>query len=86
MELDIATIIGAVVSVIAVVLGGLWTKGKGKLNKVKNLAVETVEVISKLDEALADNKVTKEEVEQLKKEAADVKIAWKALFAKEIVE
>ena len=86
MEFDFVTIISAIVSVIAVVAGGFWAKSKGKLSKVKTLAVETVEVITTLDAALADNKVTKEEVVELKKEAADVKVAWKALFAKEITE
>ena len=40
--------------------------------------------LSKIDSVLADDKVTKEEIAEVRKELADVKAAWKALFAKEI--
>ncbi len=86
MELDIWTIVSAGLGLIAAVAGGFWAKGKSKIAKIGKLAKETTDVITKLGAALEDNKITKEEVAQLKVELAEVKVAWKALFTKEINE
>lgn len=82
MELDVWTIVSAVLGLIAVVAGGFWLKAKGKLKHVADLVREAYEVVQKLYTALEDDKVTKEEVAELKKELADVKAAFLVLIGK----
>jgi len=82
MELDLWTIVSAVLGLVAVVAGGFWLKAKGKIAAVAELVKQAYEVVQKLHEVLADNKVDKAEVEALKKELNDVKVAFKALIGK----
>lgn len=85
MELDVILgIVSAVLFVLSSFLGTFWKKGKDKLAKIANLVKQTSELIDKASLALEDDKITSEEVEVLKKELADVKAAWKALFEKEV--
>jgi len=86
MELDVILgIVSAVLFVLSTVLGAFWKKGKDKLAKIANLVKQTSELIDKANEVLEDNTVTTEEVQALQKELNDVKLAWKALFEKEVV-
>ena len=83
MELDVWTIVSAVLGVVALVAGGLWKKGKGKLLQVYNLVQEILDVVESATLALEDDKITKEEVAGIKKEASEVKTAWQKLLGKE---
>ena len=86
MELEVILgIVSAVLFVFSTVLGAFWKKGKDKLAKIANLVKQTSELIDKANEVLEDNTVTTEEVQALQKELLDVKLAWKALFEKEVV-
>lgn len=82
MELDLWTIVSAVLGLVAVVAGGFWLKAKGKIALAANLIKQAWEVAQALSDALEDNKVDKAEVDALKKELADVKDAFKALIGK----
>lgn len=83
MELEmILTVVSAILGVVAMVAGGFWLKAKGKLNAVKNLAKEAVDLVQVAVGTLDDDKITKEEVESIKKEASEVKAAWHALIGK----
>lgn len=83
MELEtLLTIISAVLGVVAMVAGGFWMKAKGKLSAVKNLAKEAVDLVQVAVESLDDDKITPEEVASIKKEATEVKAAWKVLVGK----
>ncbi len=81
--MDWTTIVSAVLGLIAVVFGGFWLKAKGKLQQGLALAKETHDLIEVAVEALDDNALDKSEVEAIKKEALEVKAAWKALIGKE---
>ena len=76
-----------IATVVLSILGslGFVVKFKGKLSKAGILAKETADVISKVNEVLDDNKLTIEEVQSLQKELEEVKVAWKALFEKEVI-
>lgn len=80
--MDWTVIVSAVLGVVAVVAGGFWLKAKGKLAQIASLVKEAYEVVAKINEVLADDKVEKSEVEALKKELADVKDAFKVLIGK----
>lgn len=67
---------------VAIVAGGFWLKAKGKLSQVANLVKQAYEVVAKVNEILADNQINKDEIAELKKEAQDVKDAFKALTGK----
>lgn len=82
-NLDWGTVISVILTGVTVFAGGFWLKAKGKLSKVVKLGMEVMEVVTKFEAALSDNKITKEEIEDLKKEAADVKAAFKDLVSKE---
>jgi Tfp pilus assembly protein PilO len=82
MELDLWTIISAVLGLVAVVAGGFWLKAKNKISQVSALIKEAYEVAAALSAALEDNKVTAVEVEQLKKELKDVKDAFFVLIGR----
>ena len=82
-NLDVSSIIAIVLGAITTFAGGFWLKAKKKLGKVVRLGVESIEVIAKFEEAIADNNISKEEIESLKKEANDVKVAFNDLISKE---
>lgn len=81
-SLDLGTIITVVIAAITMFAGGKWVLAKGKLKKIVNLMKEVFDVAKKLEAALEDDKITKTEVEGIKKELAEVKGAWKALVDK----
>lgn len=82
MELDVWTIVSAVLGLLAVVAGGFWLKAKGKIAQVGGVLKEAYEVVAKLHTVLEDNTVSKAEVAELKKELADVKTAFFELIGK----
>ncbi len=83
MELEtILTIISAILGVIAMVAGGFWAKAKGKVGAIKNLSKEVFELVSTAVNAIEDDKITKDEVNAIKKEAEEVKAAFHALIGK----
>ena len=83
MELQtILIIISALLTVLATVFGGGLKKAKDKLKALVTLFKEIWELVGKLSAALEDNTVTPEEVTELRKEANDVKLAFKALIGK----
>lgn len=82
MELDIWTIVSAVLGLVAVVAGGFWLKAKGKIAQAATLFKEAYEVVAKVYEVLEDDKVDKTEVAELKKEVGDVGAAFKSLIGK----
>jgi divalent metal cation (Fe/Co/Zn/Cd) transporter len=82
MEFDVWTIVSAVLGLVAVVAGGFWLKAKGKIKAAADLFKEAYEVVAKVYEVLQDDKVSKEEVAELKKEVSDVSAAFKALIGK----
>jgi len=84
MEFDVWTIVSAALGLVAVVAGGFWLKAKGKIAHVADLVKQAWEVVAKLSSVLEDDKVSKEEVDALKKELNDVKVAFKVLLGREL--
>jgi divalent metal cation (Fe/Co/Zn/Cd) transporter len=83
MELEtVLTIVSAILGVVAMVAGGFWLKAKGKIGLIANLVKQAYEVVNKVFLILEDNTISKQELEELKKEAQDVKDALKALVGK----
>ena len=82
MEFDLWTIVSAVLGLVAVVAGGFWLKSKGKIALAADLIKQAYEVVQALHLALEDNKVDKAEIDNLKKELADVKGAFLKLIGK----
>jgi hypothetical protein len=81
-NLDWTALVSIVLGLIATVAGGFWLKAKGKLTQLYQLGKEVVDVVNATDKALADNKLTKEEVAQIAAEGKEVKAAFKALIGK----
>ena len=79
MELE--TIITLVISVLGLFAGGFWMQGKGKLKKIYNLVSELLDVIDELNTALADDKLSKKELENIKIQFNELKGAFKELFS-----
>lgn len=75
-------IISAVIGVIAMFFGTKWGIGKGKLSQIVTVGSEAMDVANALDAALEDNKITKEEIANLKIQLAEVKVAWQKLTGK----
>jgi hypothetical protein len=81
--MDWTVIVSAALGILAAVFGGKVLLVKGKLRQVIALAKEAVDVAVVAVDALEDNTLEKSEVEEIKKEALELKGAWKALFNKE---
>lgn len=71
-----------VIGIIATVFGGTWTLLKTKGLLVAKLAKESVDVIEEINKSLADDALSKKEIENIRKELKDVQIAWKVLIKK----
>ncbi len=83
MELElILTLVSVGLGVLATVAGVFWGKAKGKLKAVANLSKEIFDLVKTATDALDDNKIDKAEVDAIKKEAIEVKAAWKVLVGK----
>ena len=83
MDLNtILIVVSAILGIVATVWGVGFQKIKGKLKAVAVLVKEAYEVVAKVAEILEDDKISPDEIEELKKEAADVKAAFFALIGK----
>ena len=82
MEFDFWTIVSIIIGVIATIFGVFWGKVKNKLLGAFMLAKEALDVGKAAIDALEDNKITPEEVANIKKEAQEVKEAWHNLLGK----
>jgi len=81
--MDWTVIVSALLGLAAVVASGFFLKAKGKLKQVVALGKEAMDVAIVAVDALEDNAIDKAEVEAIKKEALELKGAWKALIGKE---
>jgi Tfp pilus assembly protein PilO len=81
--MDVWTIVSAVIALVAAVAGGFWLKAKGKISQAGALIKESYEVVAALSAALEDNKVDKAEVDALRKELAEVKVAFFTLIGRD---
>jgi len=68
--------------VVATLYGVFNAKLKLKIGQVYMLGKESVDLARVSVEALEDNKITKDEVALIKKEAEEVRTAWKTLLGK----
>ena len=98
-SVDVGGILTTVFGVLMTVFGGAATWLKRKSNKLANFGRESMEAVTASNNlvqhhnmAIADNKLTKEELagyaekaKAVAKEAKDVGIAFKALFKKDVV-
>ena len=75
-------IVSGVLGVGSVLLGGRWVKAKGKLDDLKALGGEAVDVLRVAIEAVEDDKITKEETDAIVKEAKEAAAAFKKLIGK----
>ena len=78
----ILMIVSAVLALAATIFGAKFDAVKKKLTQVKNLVKEGTDVVQVAVDAVADNNITAEEAEAIKKEAQEVIGAWKALIGK----
>lgn len=80
--MDIATIITLVLTAIATIFAGFWLKAKGKLGQLKTLIKEAADIVTVAVDALNDNQITNDEIEDLKLQVTEFKAALKALLGK----
>jgi predicted metal-binding transcription factor (methanogenesis marker protein 9) len=84
MDLDtILMIVSAVLAIAATIFGAKFDAVKKKFAQVKDLVKEGTDVVQVAVDAVADNNITPEEAEAIKKEAQEVIGAFKALIGKE---
>lgn len=80
--MDASTIITLAISIITLFAGGGWLIAKGKLGEAKSLIKEAYDVVVVAVAAIEDDKVTQAEIEAIKAEALEVKVAARILFKK----
>ena len=80
--MEVSTIISLVLTVLATVAGGFWLKAKGKLKQIKTLVKEAVDIVTVAVDALEDNAISNDEIENLKVQVSEFKAAFKALIGK----
>ena len=80
MELEV--IVTSVLSIVTMFAGGFWLKAKGKFKHAKDVIKEALDVVIHVDQALEDDKITKEEKDAIKVEIGELKAAWKFLIGK----
>jgi hypothetical protein len=81
-NLDLPGILAIVFGVMTTVFGGFFAKIRPKLKKFVSLLREVMQLVDKMESALEDDKLTKQEIQAIKSEALDVRRAWKALVKK----
>ena len=83
MDLEtILFIVSGVMAVAAAVLGTKWDFAKKKITQVGAVGKEAVDVAQTAIAALEDNKITKEETDEIVKEAKELAAAFKTLIGK----
>ena len=83
-NLDVWTIVSAVLGLVSLVAGSFWLKAKGRLALVAAAGKQVVDVVEVLQEVLVDDKVDQAEVDKVKKELQEAKEALKAVVAKQV--
>lgn len=81
-NLELSTVVTIILGLVTTFAGGFWLKAKGKIGEVISLGREAFDLLTKLESALEDDKITKAEITDLKKEASEVKKAWIKLIEK----
>lgn len=80
----ILTLVSVGLGLIATIAGVFWGKARGKLKQVVNLFKQVYELVDAVFKMIEDNTITQPELDILKKEAADVRVAFKELIGKTI--
>ena len=75
--------ITGIITFIMTVFAGAFAFIKKKLSKVLKLIKELYEAINEVDEALKDDKLTKDELKKIKEQLQDVVSAFKDLIKKD---
>ena len=78
----ILTLISVGLGLVATVATVFWGKARGKLKQVVDLFKQVYELVDAVFNMIEDNAIDQAELDTLKKEAADVKDAFKALVGK----
>lgn len=76
------TLITWIIGIVATVFGSGFIWLKARLILVAKLAKEAVDVIEEINKSLADDALSKKEIENIRKELKEVQIAWKELVKK----
>lgn len=83
MDLNtILLIVSSILGILSVLLGTKYAGAKGKLFEAGSLLKEALDVVDVSLKAVEDDKITKDEVALIKKEAQEVKAAWRNLRGK----
>ena len=80
--MEASTILTLALTGLATFAGGIWAVAKGKLSKVIKLGREALDVATTLEMALEDDKITKDEIANIKIQLNELKGAWKSLIEK----
>ncbi len=80
--MDVGTIVTLVLAAFSALAGGLFLKAKGKLTQIKNVIKEGADVVIVAVNAVGDDKLTTEEIADIKKEAKEAVAAFKALLGR----
>jgi len=80
MEVLIANVVSFAIGVVAVVFPIAWALARRKLKQLINCVEQFKDVLIKVDQALEDEKVTKEEVKQIWKEIKEMFSACEKLY------
>lgn len=80
----ILTLVSLVMGLLALVLGAKWVIAKKKVGQLASALKEGYDVGKALSDAIADDKITTQEGEGIKKEFDEFWIAIKALFSREV--
>ena len=81
--MEVSTIITLVITVLGTVAAGFWAKAHGKIRQIRTLVKEAADIIIVAVDALDDNQVTSDEIENLKLQVTEFKAALKALIGRE---
>lgn len=79
----ILTLVSIVLGLGATLLGGKWLIAKNKLGQFKTVVKEGIDVVTAAIDAVEDDKITVEEINEIKMEVAEFKAAGKILLSKE---
>lgn len=81
-SMDLGTVLTVLLAGITTFIGVFWKKAKVKIGQLVSLGKELYQAGDVFEKALQDDKITKDEIESIKKEFQDVKDKFKALINK----
>lgn len=81
-SLDLGTVLSIIFGAIATFGGAFWLKSKGKLKQVATLAFDVYELLNEVEKALGDDKLSKEEIVEIKSMIKKIKADFKLLINK----